>query len=111
MGRRTREIEGQQAFELTWEPRAPRPAPPPPPTGNHKKALENIEALRLARRLEDEERPPTPDEERVLARFTPWSALPEVFDPDATAPWLGAVRDELEGLLTGDELDGVLGLG
>jgi N12 class adenine-specific DNA methylase len=47
--------------------------------------------------IEAEERSPTPDEQRVLARWSGWGAVPEVFDPAAGR--FATLRGELAGLL------------
>jgi N12 class adenine-specific DNA methylase len=57
----------------------------------------------LARLLAERDRPATADEQRILARWSSWGALPEVFDAEK-AEW-EAERTELRGLLTDAEWD------
>lgn len=54
-------------------------------------------AIRLARGLDKEDRPATADEQRVLAGWSSWGALPQVFDENN--PSWATERDELRGLL------------
>jgi N12 class adenine-specific DNA methylase/SAM-dependent methyltransferase len=63
------------------------------------KARDNLAVLRVLAALEDEQRPPTADEQAVLARWSGWGALPHMFDDlDARAPW-PRLREELAELL------------
>ena len=67
------------------------------------KVQANLEALRLLRRLEADDRAATAGEQQVLARFAGWGALPKVFvTGDDTYE---AVREELRGLLSASEYD------
>ncbi|MFF3256468.1 DEAD/DEAH box helicase family protein [Actinacidiphila glaucinigra] len=75
-----------------------------------------MEALRL---LEREQRPATAQEQRILARWSGWGALPVIFNPRparaafdaddvfdrAVARWeaVGDLREQIRGLLTEDE--------
>lgn len=58
-------------------------------------------AIRLVHQLEQERRAATADEQQVLARWSSWGALPEVFD-DAKPAWAGE-REELRELLNETE--------
>lgn len=71
------------------------------PSGARARFRANIDALTLARALAAEQRPATADEQRVLAGWSSWGAVPDVFDPrnDARAQ----ERAELQGLLSADE--------
>ena len=68
------------------------------PSGAKARFGANLAAIRLARRLEQEDRPAIADEQQVLSRWSSWGALPEVFD--TTKPAWEAERAELRGLLT-----------
>ncbi|MDV6296465.1 helicase-related protein [Rhodococcus aetherivorans] len=70
------------------------------PTGAKARARVNIAALRLVRRLDEQQRPATAAEQAVLAQWSGWGAVPEVFDHRAKilARW-GAERAELLDLL------------
>ncbi|MCK8671612.1 DEAD/DEAH box helicase family protein [Rhodococcus sp. HM1] len=70
------------------------------PTGAKARARANIAALRLVRRLEEQQRPATADEQAVLAQWSGWGAVPEVFDnrPKMLAQW-GDEHAELLDLL------------
>lgn len=53
--------------------------------------------MRTLRAIEDQQRPATPDEQQVLARWSGWGAVPAALDPaKGEYAW---VRDELAGLL------------
>lgn len=60
---------------------------------------DSIRAIELAKRLLAEHRAPTPEEKRILVRYTGWGALPQVFT-DAGSPQY----QRLASLLTPDEL-------
>src|ERR1039458_5801698 len=49
--------------------------------GLKEKARDNIAAIRTLRLVEDESRPPTENEKAVLARYSGWGALSNVFHP------------------------------
>ncbi|HMJ03036.1 MAG TPA: DEAD/DEAH box helicase family protein, partial [Conexibacter sp.] len=96
--------------ELPAPPPAPqpdrpaRPAQPaqplPPvqtPTGTRGRAKANIAALRVVKMLDAEDRPATEEERAVLARWTGWGAVPQIFD-ESRADWAG-LRTELRELL------------
>ncbi|MFB7890268.1 helicase-related protein [Cellulosimicrobium cellulans] len=50
------------------------------PTGEVGKLRANMEALRTLRKIQDEDRFATPEEQKVLARWAGWGALGEVFN-------------------------------
>jgi len=60
----------------------------------------NLEALRILAQLEREQRPAEGEERELLARWSSWGAVPQIFD-EANPEWAGA-RDELRELLDAD---------
>ena len=52
------------------------------PSGRASRVAANLAALRALRVLQAEDRPATPDEQAVLARWSGWGAVPQVFDDD-----------------------------
>jgi hypothetical protein len=62
----------------------------------------NLAALATLRTIQHDARPATAEEQRVLARWSGWGAVPEVFDPDR--PEHARARDQLAQLLSADEL-------
>ncbi len=40
----------------------------------------NVEAVRLLKKIESEERPATPEEQEILARYVGWGGIPQAFD-------------------------------
>jgi SAM-dependent methyltransferase len=67
------------------------------PSGAKARVRANIAALRLLRTLQQANRPATPDEQRVLASWSGWGAVPQVFDTRNED--LAAERDTLAQLL------------
>jgi hypothetical protein len=67
------------------------------------KCRDNLQAIALLKILENEKRPPTSDEKRILVRYVGWGGLPQVFD-SCNEQW-SAEREKLESLLTKDELE------
>jgi N12 class adenine-specific DNA methylase len=65
------------------------------------RAEANLAALRVLKMLEADRRPATPEEQRVLAGWSSWGALPQVFEDD---PAWNDVRTQLRELVTDDEL-------
>lgn len=63
----------------------------------------NLDAIRLVKQLEAEQRYPTRDEQHVLARYVGWGGLKSVFDPTSKAGIDRIARQELESLLTKEE--------
>ncbi|MDE5772188.1 MAG: DEAD/DEAH box helicase family protein [Ruminococcus sp.] len=61
----------------------------------------NVEAIKTLKRLEDEERPATPEEQETLSKYIGWGGLQEAFDDSITA-W-NAEYYELKNLLSEDE--------
>jgi hypothetical protein len=68
------------------------------PSGVRARIEANLAALRMLRRLQDEQRPAAAAEQRVLARWSGWGAAAAVFD-DAKPDFAGE-RAELRGLLS-----------
>jgi N12 class adenine-specific DNA methylase len=73
------------------------------PSGAKARFQANVAAIRLVRVLETEGRSATADEQRVLARWSSWGAVPDVFD--TAKPEWARERDELRGLLSAEEWD------
>jgi N12 class adenine-specific DNA methylase len=67
------------------------------------KCQDNLTALELLKRIEADDRRPTPAEKRTLVRYVGWGGLPQVFDP-GNDKW-SAERQQLEQLLTPEELE------
>ena len=65
------------------------------------RARANVEVVRCLRRLDAEQRPATPAEQAVLARWSGWGAVPQMFDPADGR--FAELRGELRGLLDADE--------
>src|ERR1035437_10083868 len=55
--------------------------------GLKEKARDNIAAIRTLRLVEDESRQPTENEKPVLARYSGWGALSNVFHPYPRSDW------------------------
>ncbi|MFC1435339.1 UvrD-helicase domain-containing protein [Streptacidiphilus sp. N1-3] len=68
------------------------------PSGRIGRIRANIAAVRVLHLLREEHRPATPDEQAVLARWSSWGAVPQVFDPRQRE--FAALRGELRSLLT-----------
>jgi N12 class adenine-specific DNA methylase len=67
------------------------------PAGERAKASANLAALAVLRRIQDEDRSATTDEQQALARWSSWGALPGIFD-EANDRW-SAERSQLRSLL------------
>lgn len=50
------------------------------PAGAITKMRANVAAIKLLRQLQSENRPATPEEQKVLMQYTGWGSLPQVFD-------------------------------
>jgi SAM-dependent methyltransferase len=70
------------------------------PTGGRARVQANLQALRVLRELERDQRPAGPDELRVVAAWSGWGAVPAVFD-EQRSEWAGA-REQLRELLDED---------
>ena len=62
----------------------------------------NLAALAVLRTVQRDARPATPPEQAVLARWSAWGAVPEVFDEDREE--FACARGELTGLMSSAEL-------
>ena len=71
------------------------------PSGPKARARANIVAIETLHRLRAAQRPPTAAEQRVLAAWSGWGAVPDVFDTREET--FAAERDQLRALLTRDE--------
>lgn len=71
------------------------------PSGAKARARANIAAIETLHRLRAADRPASAAEQRVLAAWSGWGAVPEVFDPRNDT--FTAERDQLRSLLTRDE--------
>ncbi|MFI5066329.1 MAG: hypothetical protein ACHP9Z_20450, partial [Streptosporangiales bacterium] len=62
----------------------------------------NLAAIRVLQAIQREDRPAAPAEQAVLARWSGWGAVPEVFDPGRQAfAW---AREELAAHLTAEQM-------
>lgn len=61
----------------------------------------NMEAIRLLKKLEEEQRLATPEEQEVLSRYVGWGGIPQAFE-ERNGAWAEEYM-ELKGLLTPDE--------
>ncbi|BEH01862.1 lactate dehydrogenase [Brooklawnia propionicigenes] len=73
------------------------------PSGAKARFLANVAAIETARAITTEQRPATAEEQQVLARWSSWGALPDVFD-DSKQGWADE-RDWLRELLAPEEWD------
>lgn len=72
--------------------------------GLHEKARDNIAAIRLLKTLEAENRDATRDEQAVLALYSGWGAMPNVFGLFPPPEWKQTAASVKE-LLTGPEFE------
>ncbi|MER8103280.1 UvrD-helicase domain-containing protein [Kitasatospora sp. NPDC094016] len=84
----------------TWRPPADGRSLVPSAVPARVKA--NIEAVRVLRRLEAEQRPATPQEQAVLARWSGWGATPQVFVDSPSGEFAPLAR-ELRSLLSDED--------
>ncbi len=71
------------------------------PSGAKARARANIAAIELVHTLRDAQRPATQPEQRILAAWSGWGAIPHVFDPHAED--FTAERARLASLLTSEQ--------
>jgi N12 class adenine-specific DNA methylase len=71
------------------------------PSGAKARARANLAAIELVHTLRDAGRPATLPEQRILAAWSGWGAIPQVFDPRAED--FAAERAQLAGLLTPEQ--------
>ncbi len=73
------------------------------PSGAKSRFRANVAAIETARLLAVQQRAATADEQQILARWSSWGAVPDVFDESKT-DWT-VEREQLRGLLAPDEWD------
>jgi hypothetical protein len=66
------------------------------------KALANLAAIRTLKQIEADDREATGEEKTILARYSGWGAMANVFEAHAPREW-ERTADELRQLLTADE--------
>lgn len=71
--------------------------------GEKNKLADNIAALRLLRQLAEEDRQATPEEQKILARWAGWGALPDVFNTKQSDYATDEARKAVKELLSKDE--------
>ena len=71
------------------------------PTGPKSRARANIAAVEIVQECRDEARPATAAEQQILAQWSGWGAIPEIFD-ESKIEW-AADRDRLRSLLGPEE--------
>ncbi|MDN5930238.1 MAG: hypothetical protein L0I24_04120 [Pseudonocardia sp.] len=71
------------------------------PSGAKARVRANLAAIRVVHGLHSEQRPATADEQQILARWSGWGAVPQVFDTDNDE--FAVERTELRGLMTEGE--------
>jgi len=111
-------VQGGEEVRAPAEPKdvsASEPLPPPrEPASNYRivdvalghggaktKFRRNVEAIRLLRQLEEENRLAGAEEQTVLAHYVGWGGIPQAFD-DANSQWASEYA-ELQTLLTPEE--------
>ncbi len=67
-----------------------------------KRAEANIAAIEILHRLEQEQRPATPEEQQALARWSGWGAVPQIFKPKPDEKF-APLQAKLRELLSDDE--------
>ncbi|MGW3626273.1 hypothetical protein [Streptomyces sp. NPDC000880] len=65
-----------------------RPDPANAPKGTRARAVANVEAIKVLKKLETENRPATDEEKRILARWSGWGSAPVIFasEPNEKEP-------------------------
>ena len=66
------------------------------------RAKGNIEAIRTMREIQQQNRPATVEEQKILAQYVGWGAVPQLF---AKRPGFEALHDELNKLLSAEEFE------
>ncbi|AFY57331.1 DNA methylase [Rivularia sp. PCC 7116] len=66
------------------------------------KAAKNIEAIKLSKKLDQENRYPTPTEQQILAEYLGWGIAPEIFEEPLKPSW-EHLGNQLKALLTPTE--------
>jgi len=70
--------------------------------GKVSKFESNLSAIHLLKKLTDEKRYATPEEQSILVKYTGWGGLSEVFKENLDGPWLERQKS-LKSILTPDE--------
>lgn len=65
------------------------------PSGQKARFAANYEAIRIVRLLESEQRPATVEEQRSLAQWSSWGAVPQLFDKEDWADERAKLREAL----------------
>lgn len=63
----------------------------------------NIEAIRLLKQIESDDRPATPEEQSILSKYVGWGGISQAFD-STNASWQKEYQD-LKGLLSAEEYE------
>ena len=71
-----------------------------PPSGAKSRAVVNVEALRLLHQLQNDQRHATAAEQDILARWSSWGAVPQIFE-EHRDEWTSE-RTELKSLLSAE---------
>ncbi|MGW0333502.1 UvrD-helicase domain-containing protein [Streptomyces sp. NPDC003011] len=95
--------DGRAAYEPAVRPPRFRPTGQADlaPSGPVGRAQGNLAAIRVLRTLQDEDRPATEAEQQILAHWSSWGAIPQMFDPRQER--FEPLRRELRELLTDEE--------
>lgn len=74
------------------------------PSGKKSRFVANINAIKVAKQLEEEGRIATPEEQKILSKYVGWGGIADAFDerPSVRNEW-GKEYDELKSILTDDE--------
>ena len=95
------QISGADPAELSGEKKNYQIYEELQPTGKKQRFRQNIEAIRLLKKLEEEGRFAEEGEQEILAGYAGWGGIPEAFDP-ADSRW-STEYEELKQLLTEEE--------
>src|ERR1700677_2992842 len=71
------------------------------PSGQVSRVTANLAAIRTLRVLQADDRPAAPGEQAILARWSGWGAVPQIFDESKDQ--FADARGELRSLLSADE--------
>ena len=92
------QISGADPAELSGEKKNYQIYEELQPTGKKQRFRQNIEAIRLLKKLEEEGRFAEEGEQEILAGYAGWGGIPEAFDPEENR-W-STEYEELKQLLT-----------
>ena len=95
------QISGADPAELSGEKKNYQIYEELQPTGKKQRFRQNIEAIRLLKKLEEEGRFAEEGEQEILAGYAGWGGIPEAFDPEENR-W-STEYEELKQLLTEEE--------